>query len=135
MAAPQRKPVTRPPSKRPVQGRKPEGRKSGSWSWRTFVVLVLVPVALMLGSVYAHTMAVGTGAEAARLDEEKAAAEADGKRLEVRVAELSESGSIRESAKEDLGMRDPGGKDFSTYGSEGEDVVNGGEKSKKGAGE
>ncbi|CAN5141143.1 hypothetical protein BH24ACT19_BH24ACT19_19460 [soil metagenome] len=99
------------------------------------MVLVLVPVALMLGSFYAHTVAVGTGAEAARLEEEKAAAEAEGERLEVHGAELSESGSIREAAKEDLGMRDPDGKDLGTYGSEGEDVVDGGEESKKGAGE
>lgn len=135
MAAPQRRLVARPPVERPVRGRKPEGRKSGAWSWRAFVVLVLVPVALMLGSVYAHTVEVGTGAEAARLEDEKATAEAEGERLEVRVAELSESGSIREAAKEDLGMRDPGGKDLGTYGSEGEDVVDGGEESKKGAGE
>lgn len=96
---------------------------------------MLVPVALMLGSVYAHTVAVGTGAEAAWLEEERATAEAEGERLEVRVAELSESGSIREAAKEDLGMRDPGGKDLGIYGSEGEDVVDGGEESKKGASE
>ena len=135
MAAPQRRPVVRSPLKRSVRRKNPEGRKSGAWSWRAFVALVLVPVALMLGSVYAHTVAVGTGAEVARLEEEKAAAEAEGERLKVRVAELSESGSIRESAKEDLGMRDPAGKDLGTYGSEEEDVVDGGEESKKGAGE
>ncbi len=134
MAAPQRRPVARPPLKRPVRGR-PEQRGSSAWSWRAFVVIVIVPVVLMLGSVYAHTVAVGTGTESARLEEEKAAAEAEKERLDVRLAELSESGSIRKSAKEDLRMRDPGGKDLKTYGSEGEDVLDGGEENKKEAGE
>ena len=136
MAAPQSKPVV---ARRPAQGlvrrRRPEGRKNGAGSWRAFAALVLVPAVLMLGSVYAHTAAVGTGAEAARLEEKKAAAEAEGERLEVRVAELSESATVREEARENLGMTDPGGKDFWTYGSKGEDVVDGGEESKKGAGE
>ncbi len=136
MAAPQSRPIAaRRPSQGPVRKKRPEGRKNGAGSWRAFAVLVLVPAALMLGSVYAHTAAVGTGAEAARLEEEKAAAEAEGERLEVRVAELSESGTIREEARENLGMRDPSGKDFWTYGSTGEDTVDGGEESEKGAGE
>lgn len=135
MAAPQRRPVARPPLRRPTRGRQ-KGQGRSAWSLRTFVVLVVVPVALMLGSVYTHTVAAGLGTEAARIEAEKAAAEAEGERLEVRIAELSESGSIRESAEEDLGMRDPSGKDLKTYnGSEGEDVANGGEESKEGTGE
>lgn len=136
MAAPQSRPVAaRGPAQGPVRRKRPEGRKDGAGSWRAFAVLVLVPAALMLGSVYAHTAAVATGAEAARLEEEKVLAEAERERLEVQVAELSESAIVREEARESLGMKDPGGKDLWTYGSEGEDVVDGGEESKKGAGE
>ena len=136
MAAPQSRPVApRRSAQGPVRRKRPEGRKDRVGSWRAFAVLVLVPAALMLGSVYAHTAAVGTGAEAARLEEEKAAAEAEGERIDVQVAELSESATVREKARESLGMKDPGGKDLWTYGSEGEDVVDGGEESKKGAGE
>lgn len=96
---------------------------------RAFVVLV-VPVLLMLGSVYVHTMATALKGEADRLEEEKAIVEDEGEQLEVRITELSEPGRIRELARKNLGMRDPG-KDLITYGSDGEDVVDeGGEKNK-----
>ncbi len=92
------------------------------------MVLVVVPVLLMLGSVYVHTVAAGLEREESRLEEEKVRAEGEGERLEVRVTELSEPGRIRGLARRDLGMRDPEG-DLEPYG--GEDVVNGGEKSKE----
>ena len=86
--------------------------------------MVVVPLVLMMGSVYAHTVASGLGGEAARLAEEKARAEAEAERLEVKVAELSGPGRIRALAREDLGMRVPGGEDLRTYdGSDGEDVA------------
>jgi hypothetical protein len=59
------------------------------------VVVVMVPVFLMLGSVYVHAVATNLGAEAARLWEEKARAQAEAERLEVKVTELSGPGRIR----------------------------------------
>ncbi|MDP8951772.1 MAG: cell division protein FtsL [Actinomycetota bacterium] len=115
-------------------GRAPRGAwRRGSRLGRPFVVLV-VPVLLMLGSVYVHTMASKLKGEETRLEEAKAQAEGEAERLEVRITELSEPGRIRSLAREKLGMRDPG-KDLETYGSEGGDVVNGGGEKDKRIGE
>lgn len=95
---------------------------------------MVVPVLLMLGSVYTHTVATGLEREAALLEEEKVRAESEGERLEVRVTELSEPGRIRTLAREKLGMRDPG-KDLETYGRDGEDAVYGGEDKRERTGE
>jgi len=96
------------------------------------VVLIVVPVLLMLGSVYVHTVAAGLEGEAARLEEERAWAESDGERLEVRVTELSEPGRIRALARKNLHMQEPSTKDLETYGSVGEDVASDkGEKNKE----
>jgi cell division protein FtsL len=105
-------------------GRAPvrRGRAKGS-PWRAFVVVVMVPVLLMLGSVYVHAVAANLGAETARLGEEKARVEAEAERLEVKVTELSGPGRIRSLAGEDLGMRDPASEDLRTYGGDGEDVT------------
>ena len=98
---------------------------------RAFLVLVVVPVVLMLGSVYVHTVSAGLRGEAAVLLEEKARAEAEAERLEVRVTELSEPERVRSLARKDLGMRDPTGGELKTYnGSEGEDVASEGEEEK-----
>ena len=100
---------------------------------RDFLVLVVVPVALMLGSVYGHTEAAGLRGEAAGLAEEKARAEAEAERLEVRVTELSEPGRVRDLARRELGMRDPAGGDLKDYsGSDGEDVAGEGEEAETG---
>ena len=98
------------------------GRVKGS-PWRAFVLVVMVPVLLMLGSVYVHAVAANVDADAARLNEEKARAEAEAERLDVQVTELSSPGRIRSLAGEDLGMRDPASEDLRTYGGEGEDVT------------
>ena len=131
---------------RPVQKR-PEGRgdskeatgrvgRRGAWKGRrAFVVLVVVPVLLMLGSVYVHNVAAGLKGETARLEEEKARGESEGERLDVRITELSEPQRIRAMAREQLQMRDPGGKELETYGRDGEDVANGGGEKKKETGQ
>ena len=96
------------------------------------MVLVVVPVLLMLGSVYVHNVAAGLKGETARLEEEKARAESEGERLDVRITELSEPQRIRAMARKQLQMRDPGGKELETYGRDGEDVaIGGGEKKKE----
>ncbi len=133
MAAPQRRyrasvagrPVTPPfETKRSpagVAGQKAAGRR------RRFAVIVVVPVLLMLGSIYLHTVAVGLTGNVAGLAERLARAEAEGERLEVRVAELSRADRIKAFATEKLGLQDPSGADFEVY--DGEDGTrNGGEQ-------
>jgi cell division protein FtsL len=95
-------------------------------------MLVVVPVLLMLGSVYVHTVAVRLGDEVVRLEEEKKEAEGEAERFEVKITELSEPGRIRALARGDLDMQDPNGEDLATYeGSDGEDVVDGGGEKKE----
>jgi cell division protein FtsL len=107
-------------------------RRREEWRGRRFVMLVIVPVLLMLGSVYVHTVAARLGDEVVRLEEEKKEAESEAERLEVRITELSEPGRIRALARGDLDMRDPNGEDLETYdGSDGEDVVDGGGEKKE----
>ena len=141
-AAPQRRPRYRTPLESPVRGRGiPGGAPGRAPKWkqrrdiskgRVFVLLVVVPVLLMLGSVYVHTVAAGLGEEVARLEEQETRAEDEGEQLEVKITELSEPGRIRALAKRDLDMRDPAGKDLEVYdGSDGEDVVNGGGEKKE----
>ena len=146
MAVPQRRTRYGTSVGRPVQKR-PEGRgvsqeatgrvrQRGAWKGRrAFVVLVVVPVLLMLGSVYVHNVAAGLKGETARLEEERARAESEGERLDVRITELSEPQRIRAMARKQLQMRDPGGKELETYGRDGEDVANGGGEKKKETGQ
>ncbi len=146
MVAPQKRPrygvsVEQPVRRRPegrgtskgapgrTSGRASEGAlRRGARLGRVVVVLV-VPVLLMLGSVYVHTVASKLKGEEARLEEEKARAEGEAERIEVRVTELSEPERIRSLARENLWMQDPG-KDLETYGSDREDVVDGGGENK-----
>ena len=112
MATPQRSQQYESPVEQPVRRRRerrgtPKGvpgwAPGGAW-WRgarlgrTFVVLV-VPVLLMLGSVYVHTVASKLKGEEIRLEEERARAGGEGERLEVRVTELSEPVTIRSLAR------------------------------------
>jgi cell division protein FtsL len=71
--------------------------------------MVVIPVLLMLGSVYLHTVSAGLAGRAASLEERLVQIRAEGERLEVRVAELSGADRIRPLAIEKLGMKDPGG--------------------------
>ena len=124
MAAPQRhrkvrrtapgpaKPVYKPAS-RPAPGGL--GRQKGRVQRRRFVVLVVLPVLLMLGSVYLHTVAADLGNEATSLEKERAGLLVDKERLEVEVSELSAPGRIRAIAREDLGMESPGAEDMRSY--------------------
>jgi cell division protein FtsL len=135
MAAPQRRyrasPAPRPVARRVETKRPPAGarRKKSAGRRQRFAVVVVVPVLLMLGSVYLHTVAAGLADRVAGLEERLARAEAEGERLEVRVAELSGAGRIRSLAAKKLGMQDPKGADLEVYGEDGEDGTrNGGEE-------
>ena len=141
MAAPQRRYRTSPPLGpivRPVERQRPgglpgeaAGRKAAGRR-RRFAVLVVVPVMLMLGSVYMHTVSARLDGEVADLEERVARAEAEGEKLEVRVAELSGAGRIRSLASEELQMRQPGGADMKVYAKHGEDGTPNGEEEKGG---
>jgi hypothetical protein len=138
MAAPQRRyrTSTAPGSvARPVVRRRPSGaaaRKKAAGRRRRFAVIVLVPVLLMLGSVYLHTVSAGLAGGVADLEERLARAEAAGETLGVRVAELSGAGRIRSLAAEKLGMRDPNGADLRVYDHDGEDGTRDGGEEKGG---
>jgi len=124
MAAPQRRYRAALPTEpaRPVRKRGPERRPRDAVGWRRrFAVLVVVPVLLMLGSVYLHTVAVGLEGRVAELEQDLNGARAEGQRLEVKVAELSGADRIRPLAEEKLGMRAPGSEDLQVYGRDGED--------------
>ena len=93
---------------------------------------MVVPVLLMLGSVYLHTISAGLGDRVEELEGLNARTAAERERLEVRVAELSSPGRIRPLAREDLNMRDPKGADLRVYGKHREDDrQSGGEKKRE----
>ncbi len=93
---------------------------------------VLVPVSLMLGSVYLHTVSAGLESGVADLEERLARAETAGEKLEVRVAELSGADRIRSLAADELGMQDPSGADLRVYERDGEDGTRDGGEEKGG---
>ncbi len=84
---------------------------------RRFAMLVVVPVLLMLGSVYLHTVAAGLDARATELGVQLGRAQEDGERLQVKVTELSGSARIRELAGK-LGMSQPDSGALMVYGNE-----------------
>lgn len=138
MAAPQRRygpsAIPRPaapPAERERGARRAGGaaRREAARRRKRFAVVVVIPVLLMLGSVYVHTVSAGLSYRAASLDERLARVQAEGERLEVRVAELSGAGRIRPLAIEKLGMKDPGGANLEVYDVDREDgAQDGGEK-------
>ena len=95
-------------------------------------MLVVVPVLLMLGSVYLYTVAAGLDAKAADLEVRLDRAREEGERLEVRGAELSGAGRIRSVAAEKLGMHEPKSTTLKVYGDKAEDGKNYGEQQKGG---
>jgi cell division protein FtsL len=125
MAAPQRRyRATLPtepawPAPRRAPQRSPERvlRKKAAGRRRRFAMLVVVPVLLMLGSVYLHTVSAGLDARAADLGVQLGRVQDKGERLQVRVTELSGSARIRELAGK-LGMRQPDSDTLRVYGNE-----------------
>lgn len=114
---PEPRPVESPPRRRRPLERKTDktARRRAALRRRSFISLVLVPISLMVGSVYLHTVSAGVNDRAAALEEGISRAEAERESLEVRVAELSGSGRIGALADEDLHMKDPGAEDFRVY--------------------
>lgn len=101
-------------------------RRKAAGRRRRFAMLVVVPVLLMLGSVYLNTLAAGLDARAAELDARLDKAREVGERLEVKVAELSGAERIRTLAAEKLGMHEPKSTTLKVYGGRAEDGKNDG---------
>jgi cell division protein FtsL len=93
-------------------------RQKAAGRRRRFALLVVVPVLLMLGSVYLNTVAAGLDSRAAALDVRLDRAREVGERLDVRVAELSGADRIRALAAEKLGMHEPKSSTLKVYGAE-----------------
>ena len=124
MAAPQRYYRSTLPTEPAWPGRIPGRRRAGqprhsarrrARSQRRFALLVIVPVLLMLGSVYMHTVAARLDSRSADLRMQLDAARAQGERLEVEVAKLSAADRVRPLASEKLGMRDARSADLEVY--------------------
>jgi cell division protein FtsL len=101
-------------------------RRRAAGRRRRFAMLVVVPVLLMLGSVYLNTLAAELDARAAELDVRLDRAREVGERLEVKVAELSGAERIRALAAEKLGMHEPKSTTLRVYGARAEDGKNDG---------
>ena len=108
-------------------------RRKAAGRRRRFAMLVVVPVLLMLGSVYLHTVAAGLDAKAGDLEVRLDRVREEGERLEVRVAELSGAGRIREHAAEKLGMHEPKSSALKVYGDKVEDGTNNAKPQKGGS--
>ena len=125
MAAPQRRyratlptePAWPAPSRAPQKAPERASRRKAAGRRRRFAMLVVVPVLLMLGSVYLHTVSAGLDARAAELGVQLSRVQDEGERLQVRVTELSGSARIRELAGK-LGMRQPESDTLRVYGDE-----------------
>ncbi|WP_235401625.1 hypothetical protein, partial [Rubrobacter aplysinae] len=87
--------------------------------WRAFIALVVVPVLLMLGSIYTHAAAAGISERVAELEQSRETAEVRQENLDLRLTALTSPERVRSEAR-DLGLRDPVGS-LKVYGSQGED--------------
>jgi cell division protein FtsL len=124
---------------RPAEKRTPDRpqirslKREAAGRRRRFAMIVVVPVLLMLGSVYLHTVAAGLDARADDLEVRLDRVTEEGERLEVKVAELSGAGRIREHAAEKLGMHEPKSPALKVYGDKVEDGTNHGKPQKGGS--
>jgi cell division protein FtsL len=114
------------PAQKNARGRSQDSTRKAADRRRRFAMLVVVPVLLMLGSVYLNTVAAGLDARAAELDVRLDRAREVGERLEVKVAELSGAERIVALAAEKLGMHEPKSNTLKVYGVRAEDGKNDG---------
>ncbi len=137
MVAPQRHEArlghpTRPPARKGIGKSADRVRqRRAAVRRRRFSMLVVVPVLLMLGSVYLHTVSADLGDRVLVLEEQLTRVAAEKENLDVRVSGLSAPGRIRSEAQA-LGMREPSSADLRVYESNGEDEVqDGGEQAQE----
>ncbi len=114
------------PAQKNARGRSQDSTRKAADRRRRFAMLVVVPVLLMLGSVYLNTLAAGLDARVAELDVRLDRAREVGERLEVKVAKLSGAERIRALAAEKLGMHEPKSTTLKVYGVRAEDGKNDG---------
>ena len=114
------------PAQKNARGRSQDSTRKAADRRRRFAMLVVVPVLLMLGSVYLNTLAAGLDARAAELEVRLDRAREVGERLEVKVAELSGAERIVALAAEKLGMHEPKSTTLKVYGVRAEDGKNDG---------
>ena len=114
------------PAQKNARGRSQDSTRKAADRRRRFAMLVVVPVLLMLGSVYLNTLAAGLDARAAELEARLDRAREVGERLEVKVAELSGAERIVALAAEKLGMHEPKSNTLKVYGVRAEDGKNDG---------
>ena len=114
------------PAQKNARGRSQDSTRKAADRRRRFAMLVVVPVLLMLGSVYLNTLAAGLDARTAELEVRLDRAREVGERLEVKVAELSGAERIRALAAEKLGMHEPKSNTLKVYGVRAEDGKNDG---------
>ena len=114
------------PAQKNARGRSQDSTRKAADRRRRFAMLVVVPVLLMLGSVYLNTLAAGLDARTAELEVRLDRAREVGERLEVKLAELSGAERIRALAAEKLGMHEPKSNTLKVYGVRAEDGKNDG---------
>ena len=114
------------PAQKNARGRSQDSTRKAADRRRRFAMLVVVPVLLMLGSVYLNTLAAGLDARVAELEVRLDRAREVGERLEVKVAELSGAERIVALAAEKLGMHEPKSTTLKVYGVRAEDGNNDG---------
>jgi cell division protein FtsL len=114
------------PAQKNARGRSQDSTRKAADRRRRFAMLVVVPVLLMLGSVYLNTLAAGLDARVAELEVRLDRAREVGERLEVKVAELSGAERIVALAAEKLGMHEPKSNTLKVYGVRAEDGKNDG---------
>ena len=114
------------PAQKNARGRSQDSTRKAADRHRRFAMLVVVPVLLMLGSVYLNTLAAGLDARTAELEVRLDRAREVGERLEVKVAELSGAERIVALAAEKLGMHEPKSNTLKVYGVRAEDGKNDG---------
>ena len=107
-------------------------RRKAAGRRRRFAMLVVVPVLLMLGSVYLNTVAAGLDARAAELDVRLDRVREVGERLEVKVAKLSGAERIRALAAEKRGMHEPKSTTLKVYRVKAEDGTQDGTQQERG---
>ena len=137
MTAPQRHearpatPLQSPNRRGVVKQARPGYRERAVAHRRRFAMLVVIPVLLMLGSVYLHTVSANLGDRVAALEGQSSRASAERETLDVQVSELSAPGRIRAEARA-IGMKEPSSANLNVYENSREDGVrNGGEEAQK----
>ncbi len=119
MAIPQRRAphFPRRDKRKPKKSSGGDVRRDQGLRRRRFVFFVVVPVLLMLGSIYLHTMSAGLESRVSELQGQRAELGAQKERLEIDVSRASSPERVRSLAREN-GLRTPATGDLKVYKAE-----------------